>query len=92
MHPQNLPELATVSVIHRRYFQGRSERYVRELARRGAFGSEAVREPKGWLIPLTGVAEYVRLHTVKLDRDKGCFVDPFAATNRRTANLVQFRR
>lgn len=91
MHPQDLPELATVSIIHRRFFQGRSERYVRELARRGAFGTTAVREPKGWLIPLTGVAEYFKLHTVKLDRDKGRFVDPFGP-DPRAANLVQYRR
>lgn len=43
----------------------RSERWVVDAAKRGAFGPRIVKDGGGWLIPASGINAYLDRHTVE---------------------------
>jgi hypothetical protein len=80
----------TIAEVTKQYFQGYSERYIRDLARQGEFGKKLVRLGKGWMIPVSAVAAYFERHTFAVASDPERATNP-AAYKKRISNLVQFR-
>lgn len=56
--------LLSVQEVRGEFFPGRSERWIKDQAKAGAFGLNIARDGKGWLIPKQGVLEYCERHRV----------------------------
>jgi hypothetical protein len=45
---------------------GRSERWVIDQAKAGAFGADVFKDGKGWLLPASGINAYLDRHRVEV--------------------------
>lgn len=84
------PQLTTREVT-KQYFPGYTERYIRELVRRGEFGKKLVRLGKGWLIPVSAIKAYFARHTFAVTSNPARDRNP-KAYDRRVSQLIQFRK
>ena len=64
MKPQ---PLYTVADIRRLFFVSKSDRWVKDKIKAGAFGPTVLRDAGGWMVPISGVVHYLDQHEVKVD-------------------------
>jgi len=55
----------SVADVKRLFFPSRSDRWIKDRAKRGAFGT-VLRDAGGWMIPESGLRAYLDNHAVEV--------------------------